>query len=160
MTDLIDVFKKALADEVKAAVFYKLAAETTEDDQARMVFLDLVGMEENHAKELISKVEGTSLLEGWNAEAYLRELESTTSITIFEDIAPIVRRGDTKTILELARNMEVKARQNYETLATESKEKSLRDFFSDMVNEENSHIKQMDFLLLSLDIDEQDKPGL
>lgn len=160
MSNLIDVFKKAIADEVKASIFYRLASETTEDDQARMVFLDLVSMEENHAKELISRVKGTSLLEGWDVESYLKEVESTTSVAIFDDIAPIIRRGNTKTILELARNIEVNACKNYETLVAKSTEKALKDFFSDMVNEEKSHIKQMEFLLLSLDIDEQDKPGL
>jgi len=160
MSNLVDVFKQAMADEVKATAFYRLAAETTEDDQARMVFLDLVSMEENHANDLINKLKGTSILEGWDPEAYLDELEASTDTAISEDVASTIRQGNVKTILEMAKEMEINARGNYETLASDSKEEMLRNFFAEMVKEEENHIKQMDFLLLSLDIDEEDRPGL
>ena len=160
MSSLVDVFKQAMADEVKATAFYRLAAETTEDDQARMVFLDLVSMEENHAKDLIDKVKGTSLLEGWDAKVYLDELEASTDTAISEEVASTIRQGNVKTILEMAKEMEISARGNYETLAAEAKEEMLRSFFAEMVKEEENHVKQMDFLLLSLDIDAEDRPGL
>jgi len=160
MSNLVDVFKQAMADEVKATIFYRLAAETTEDDQARMVFLDLVNMEENHAEDLINKVKGTSLVEGWDPKAYLEALESSTDAVISEDVASIIRQGNVKAILEMAKEMEVNASGNYQTLAKEAKEEMLRNFFAEMVKEEENHVKQMDFLLLSLDIDEEDRPGL
>jgi hypothetical protein len=151
MTNLTNVLEEVLTGEVKAIAFYKIASIISRDSQARMIFCDLMRIKGKYIEELISKVTETSLSEEWDAN-HLGKFVSTISTTFGENIASIIHRRIMKEILESARDMQAKARKNYEILEAESKAKELKNFFSNMVDEENFYIKQMDFLLLNLKI--------
>lgn len=160
MQTATDVLKTALFNEVKAGAFYQKAAEMTKNDNSRMIFLELANMEDDHATELIRKTEGQPCTQGFDPEAYLRELERSIELTLTVQETELLENGDMRAILELAIAMEGKARDTYLNLASQASSDEVRAFCKGMAKEEDSHVRRIETLLTSLDMDEDDRPGL
>ena len=86
MRTLLDIFKLALLNEVKAQLFYRVAAEITERDEARLWFIELSSLEADHAHDLIRRMEESSMLEGFNARACLQELQASTAAWLMDPV--------------------------------------------------------------------------
>ena len=139
MRTLLDIFKLALLNEVKAQLFYRIAAEITEGDEARLWFIELSGVEEDHAHELIRAMEQRSLLDGFDARAYLRQLQAPTAAVLRIDEVRSFRQGGLDTVLRYAREMEARSRDNYLALANGVDRCELRDYFLSLAAEEQLH---------------------
>ncbi|MBF0285627.1 MAG: ferritin family protein [Magnetococcales bacterium] len=160
MKKATDVFKKALLHEVHGQYFYQKASEITKNDASRMVFLELVDMEDGHARELVEKAKSAPCAKGFNPEAYLRELEATVEARISGAMKKVLRKGKIRKVLALAIDMEKRARANYEKLAEKATDADVKKYCRELAQEEKKHQGQLQQLLNSLDMDLDDRPGL
>lgn len=117
MRTAAEILKAAIEHEVKAGVFYNKAAELTNNDESRMVFLELIGMEDDHAKELVNMVKTSAFAVEFDAQAYLDELEENAENSVTVEETDLIKNGDMKAVLTMAIEMEEKATKNYEDLA-------------------------------------------
>ncbi|MBF0446799.1 MAG: ferritin family protein [Magnetococcales bacterium] len=155
----IKLFKKAIAGEVIASNFYSLASEITKNDEARMVFLELSGMEDGHAQTLVDHVKKTPEAEIFDAQAYLDDLiKKDDALSL--DNTEVVRNGSLKEVLELAISLEHSAKDNYDQLADETIDPELKQFCINLSTEESNHARQLTNVLNSIDMDMEDRPGL
>jgi rubrerythrin len=154
------IAKAVLRHEVKASAFYNLAAEITHNDESRMVFLELVEMEDGHTQELVKKITNTHFASDFDPQAYIRELEATVDTTIRQGDSRVVLEGDMKQVLEFAIAMEEEAVENYGKMAAHAENDDVKQFCEEQVVEEQSHIKSLRQLLQSLDMDAEDRPEL
>jgi rubrerythrin len=155
-----DVLKNALANEVKAAAFYTLASETTPDDQTRMLFLELAGLEEDHARVFLEKAEGTELLDGFDAGAYLKELEENMHVDAKSSHGSLLESGDMEAVLDFAIGMEAHARDTYQVMATMVENPSIKKYCQVLADEEEGHRKMLEQARTSIDMAEADRPAL
>ncbi len=160
MQDAIKFFKDALSSEVKAAALYELAAETTQDDESRMLFLKLVDMEEGHARVLANKVKNAPCGQEFDVDAYMKELESQVTPTLSDEERDIITKGTVHQVLEMAIDHELKARDTYQNLADEAVDPDVKSYCLEMVEEEQGHATSLRNLLTSLDMSPEDRPGL
>lgn len=160
MSNLIDVFKQALRNETKARAFYHLASEVTQNDESRMLFIDLAGFEENHARDLIKMAGGVNFPEEWDAEAYLDELEEDTHAGIPDHELKAIHDSDMATVLKLAREMELSSMTTYRTLAAGVADQTLRDYFNKLAEQESHHLAEVERRALALDMDDSDRTAL
>jgi len=155
-----DVLKNALANEVKAAAFYNLASEITPDDEARMLFIELAGLEEDHAREFLQKAEGTELLDNFDANTYLSGLEENMDDIAKSSHSALLTSGDMGAILDFAIGMEAHARDTYKVMATMVENPSIKKFCQELADEEDDHRKILERAKNSLGMDQEDRPTL
>lgn len=155
-----ELFKSALKHEVRSEVFFNQAAEITKNDESRMLFLELAGMEEDHIWRLISKTKSTPWPEEFNPETYVKELESSIKSIISVDETEILQNGDMKAVLELAIGMEKKAHETFVELAEKAASQEVKNCCRELSREEQKHLNSLTSLLASLDMDEDDRSSL
>ena len=155
-----ELFKSALKHEVRSEVFFNQAAEITKNDESRMLFLELAGMEEDHIWRLIRKTKSTPWPEEFNPETYVKELESSMESIISVDETEILRNGDMKAVLELAIGMEKEAYETFVELAEKAASQEVKNCCRELSREEQKHLNSLTSLLASLDMDEDDRSSL
>ncbi len=155
-----DVLKNALANEVKAAAFYNLASERTPDDEARMLFIELTGLEQDHAREFLEKAEGTELTDGFDAKAYIAELEQDMEEAAKTAHNELFESGDMTAILDFAISMEIHARDTYHVMATMVESPAIKQYCDELAMEEEGHRKMLEQAKTSLSMEEEDRPVL
>ncbi len=160
MQAAIQCDKDALRHEMKASAFYNKAAEITRDDESRMLFIKLSGMEDDHANQLAAKVKNAPCGQHFDVGAFMRELDNDAQATISPADLQVIENGTVQQVLELAISYEKQAVQNYENLAKESTDLDVKAHCLDAVKEEGSHVRELTNLLNSLDMSEDDRPGL
>lgn len=160
MQDAIQFFKDALSNEVKAAALYEQAAESTRDDESRMLFLKLADMEDGHARVLANKVKNAPCGQGFDVDGYLKELESTVNPTLSAAEQEIINKGTIRQVLELAIAHEEKARDTYKSLADEAVDVDVKTYCLEMVKEEQEHVTSLTNMLSSIDMPPEERPGL
>ncbi|MBF0309765.1 MAG: ferritin family protein [Magnetococcales bacterium] len=160
METAADFFKTAIYNEVKGAAFYNMAAEETENDESRMLFLKLADMEDGHTLELIRKAKNAPCGQGFDPEAYLKELESSMSSTISREEAAAIKKSDMPAVLQMAIALERNARDNYLNLANAATNPEVRQHCQVLAHEEEGHAKALENLLHSLEMTPDDRPGL
>ena len=160
MQAAVQFFKNALHNEVKAAAFYEQAAEETNDDESRMLFLKLADMEHSHARVLANKVKNAPCGQELNVEKYLKDLEQDPDTPISTQETDIIRNGSIRNVLELAIQMEVDSRDNYSKLADESVDVDVKSYCLELIREEQQHANALTNLLNSMDMSDEDRPGL
>ncbi len=157
---VIQLFKTAIFNEVKSRVFYTQAANITQNDESRMVFLELSSEEDDHALDLIKKAKGVSFLQECNLEDYLKKLESSMENVISGEELEILRTGEMKAVLELASHHEKRARENYLALVEKAEDPAVKDFCGELAKMEEEHFNSVNRMLYSLDMDEDERPAL
>ncbi len=155
-----DVLKNALANEVKAAAFYNLAAKVTPDDETRMLFIELAGMEDGHSRDFLEKATGTELAEGFDAEAYLDELEKDMEEQAETAHNDLFESGDMNAVLDFAISMESHARDTYQVMASMVENPAIKKFCSELAEEEEEHRKMLELAKTSLSMELEERPGL
>ena len=93
MQAAIQFFKDALRNEVKAAAFYNKAAEITQNDESRMLFYKLAGMEDEHANLLASKAKNAPCGRDFDVGAFLNELEDGPVPSLSPEETKIIETG-------------------------------------------------------------------
>ncbi|MBF0160796.1 MAG: ferritin family protein [Magnetococcales bacterium] len=160
MQAAIQFFKDALHHEVRAAAFYNKAAEITRDDESRMLYIKLAGMEEGHTSSLVEKVKTAPCGKAFDVDAFVRELENEAADAISPEHLSLIETGSMRQVLELAIQFENQACQDYENLAREATDFSVKSYCQEAVKEERGHIRELSNLLNSLSMSEEDRPGL
>lgn len=160
MQSAADVLKNALFNEVKASAFYAKAAEITQNDASRMVFLSLSDMEDDHARVLIQRAANAPCAAEFDASAYLSQLEATMDATITVEENELLKTGTVRQVLEMAVQLESTARDTYLELAEKAQSAEVKEFCQLLAKEEDGHLARLTRLLQSLDMDEDDRPGL
>lgn len=160
MQTATEVLKNALYNEVKASVFYAKAAEITENDASRMVFLSLVNMEDDHARDLIQRTQGAPCSVGFDAKGYLAQLEATMESTLTVSDNEVLRTGTMEQVLDLAIQMETTSRDTYLDLSKQAENADVKAFCALLAKEEDGHVARLTRLRNSLDMDDDDRPGL
>jgi rubrerythrin len=158
--DVREIMKTALFNEVKAAAFYDQATEFTQNDAARMLFIELAGMEDDHAGALADKAKQDKAFAGFDAEAYLRTLESTMETTVPEHERQILETGSLEAILDLAIGLETNARDTYRALIDAAVSAEVRSFCKQLAKEEEKHRQQLVNARNNLTMDMDARPGL
>jgi len=160
MTTLGEIFKQALTNEVKARAFYRLAGEVTRNDESRMLFIELAGMEENHAQELVNMATNIPFDPPWDAPAFLDTLESATHASVTDHELTAIMDGDMKTVLTVAREMEHATMTAYRTLAEKSDNDEVRAYFTKLSEQEASHLAEVERMALTLETADSERPAL
>jgi len=160
MEKAIEIFKNALEMEVEAEIFYEKAAEITDDDESRMVFLELSDMEDGHAHRIVERFKSTSFGQLFDAESWLKEVEDEGSKTIEVKVTDLVNQGDMRAILKAAIKMEEEARDNYKRLAESFTDPEDVAYCNDLAAEEQQHVNSLTQLVRSIDMDPEERPEL
>ena len=160
MQAAIQFFKDALRHEVKASAFYNKAAEITRDDESRMLFIKLAGMEDEHTNRLLDKVKNAPCGKAFDIPAFMKELEADTTQAISADESEIIESGSLREVLALAIRLEGASGENYENLAREAVDFDVKAHCQELIVEEKKHTQALVNLLTSLDMSDEDRPGL
>jgi rubrerythrin len=159
MEETIKLIKKAIAAEVTASAFYTLASEVTQQDDTRMVFIELSTMEDDHAQELVNKFKGIFSAKEFDSQAYLDELIKKDEGVDVER-TNLVKTGSMEEVLEFAIAMENNAKATYDKLADEVIDPTFKQYCMELAQEEVEHAKTLTNSLESLDMDMEDRPAL
>jgi rubrerythrin len=160
MEKAIEIFKNALEMEVQAEIFYEKAAEVTEDDESRMVFLELSNMEDGHARRIVERFKKTAFGSAFDADKWLYEVEREDDKILNVEISDLIAQGDMRAILESAVKMEEKARDSYRQLSERFSDPEDIAYCSDLADEEQKHVNSIMRLLNSIDMEPEDRPEL
>lgn len=160
METATDIIKKALRNEIHASAFFAKAAEMTKDDESRMLFLELGGMEDNHADALVEKLKHTPCGDDLDLAAYLKELENSAEPIMTPEELATIENGDARTVLRMAIDLELKAKETYAKLADELVDLEVKSYCLELVRQEKTHASMLTKHLRSMDMDEEDRPGL
>ncbi|MBF0159280.1 MAG: ferritin family protein [Magnetococcales bacterium] len=160
LTNGVELFKSALLGEAKAAYFYQLASELTDNDEARMLFLSMVDTEEDHTRQILEKISQTSFSAVFDAANWVREEASKVTVTLAADEEAKIRTGTLRDMLQMAINMENQAKEGYLSLHNMLVDEGLKAYCRDLARQEELHQQALTRLLDSLSMDPEDRPGL
>ena len=159
MQKTIELLKTAIEAEVRSQAFYAKAAELTNDDESRMVFIELADMEEGHAQHLADRFNKGEIARHGDLQSFLDQLGEGEDL-IDVEITPFVKDAPIHKVLEFAIRQEEKARDNYLALAERLTDEEDVAYCQTLVTEEEEHAARLQQLLLSLDMDEAERPGM
>lgn len=160
MQEITKILKAALFNEVKSGTFYTKAAEITDENDSRMLFLELSGKEDDHARLIVKKLEGTPYAKEFDLEAYLNYLESTNESPFSAEESKTLKSCDIKKVLDLAIGQEKKALEIYLNLEKKAVDPELKSLCHELVQEEKGHLNSVTTMRLSLNISEEERPAL
>ena len=160
MEKAIEIFKNALELEVQAELFYEKASELTDDDESRMVFLELADMEDGHAHQIVNRFKDTDFGRLFDADAWLKEVEREDDKILDVVAVDVIAQGDMKAILKYAIKMEEDARDNYQRLAETFTDPDDVAYCADLAQEEQKHVNSLLDLVRSIDMDPEERPVL
>jgi rubrerythrin len=143
MQTLLDAFKLALFNEVKARAFYRRAAEVTRYNDARLWLLSLAGLEEDHAHAIARRVGGDSFAAGFDARGYIDELQDTLDSVLTPEEEAVVLEGERSAVFDLAKSMELTASEIYHAMAEGIADPELAQFFFSLSRQERGHYEEL-----------------
>ena len=160
MQKTVELLKNAIEAEIRAQVFYAKAAELTNDDESRMVFIELAGMEEGHAQHLVDHFNKGPVAEATDLQAFLDETEADTDKLLEVVETPFVKDGSMDKVLDFAITQEHKARDNYIALIGKMVDSEDRRYCEELAQEEEEHAARLLKLRRSLDMADEERPGM
>ncbi|MBF0187177.1 MAG: ferritin family protein [Magnetococcales bacterium] len=160
MKNVDKLLKAAILHEVKAGAFYNRAAEVTNNDESRMLFLELAGMEDDHAGGLVKSAKKDPALQRLDAEAMLKDAMNSTEGKISKKEEDTISSGNLKEVLEMAIGFEKEAEETYRKMATKAKDDNFKAFCEQLCKEEAGHKNSLTTLLNNLDMDIEDRPAM
>ena len=160
MESVVDILKHAIDNEIKAKVFYGKAAGITEDGESQMVFLQLVEMEDGHARTLVDRFGDLFAEAGFPAAEYVAKRESETEKDLDLHENEIIERGDIRAALDFAIGLEERARDAYLGLMSRVDRDEQREVLKDLAGEEQKHYDMLSGLLASVDLPSDERPAL
>ncbi len=140
--ELIEAVKAAMGAELKAADFYKNAADNTSDPAGKNMFLELTRFEQSHHDALSGLLEsiqaGGSLSEYAGISFAVPKAEAPTGSIPKDELTTQIDA------LTTAIAAEKKAKETYAQLAAKSDDPLLVALFSKLSDEENLHRKVLE----------------
>lgn len=156
----VETFKKALYNEVKSEVFYRMAADSTKRDDCAMVFMELADFEGDHARQLCHRVADSPHYKGFDAPKYLAKLEESVEATVSPKDEKTVREGDMRSILRLAKRLEIESRDTYRALARDTDDPAVKSFCEELSRMEAGHLEEIIKLERAMEMPEEERPAL
>lgn len=160
MEKAIEILRNAIEHEVCAEVFYQKASQITDDDESRMVFLELSQMEDGHARQLALRFSETPLASQFDPMGYLREVESEAEVRMSPEENAVIRHGNMVEVLDFAIRQEKRARDNYRGLAEYFTDPEDRAYCEELARAEQQHVERLYALRDSLGMDPEERPDL
>jgi rubrerythrin len=160
MEKVVDIVKHAITNEVRARTFYAKASELSTVGESQMVFIELVEMEDQHARRLVDAFGELLGREGVDAEAYLAEQEADVDRALGEDAVATIAGGEMRPVLDFAIGMEVQARDNYLVLETKVDGAELKTLCRDLAAEEQKHFDLLTEARSGVDTPIDERPAL
>jgi hypothetical protein len=105
--------------------------------------LALAGLEEDHTMSLIRRVGDREFAAGFDAHAYLAELQASVEAVLNPEEEAIVREGERQTLFDLAKGMELQAHENYLAMAEEATDAELAQYFRSLAAQEHGHYEEL-----------------
>ena len=160
MREAVEILKSALYNEVILRTFYSKATDITNDDESRMLFLELTSDEEDHVQLIIKRLEGPPYAREFDPQKYLKELESSLENILYSNETESLQSADIKKVLEIAIKMEKRARDTYLDLEKKVSSPEVKTMCHELATEEKEHLNSVTTMLLSLDMGEEERPSL
>jgi rubrerythrin len=160
MQKTTELFKTALEVEIKSTLFYAKAAEVTQDDSARMVFLELSNFEDGHIKRIVEVARRHNLGDQDELKRFIDQMEEDAGTILSTDESALLDVGDIDAIFKFAVNMETKSKQAYVDLAAHCDNQDFRGFCKEMIAEETKHASQLEHERQSLQLEMEDRAPL
>ena len=160
MDKVVDIVKLAIASEVKAKMYYEKASELTSRGESLMIFIELVEMEDTHARRLVNAFGGHLQQAEIDVEDYLAELEANSKQTLSQAESHLLQAADMRQVLEFAMNMERMARDTYLDLARHVQTDKLRRLCENLADEEQQHHDLLSEARSGVDMPLDERPAL
>jgi rubrerythrin len=160
MQTVVDVLKLAIVSEIKAKTFYTKASEITSDGEAQMVFLELVEMEDGHARLLVDRFADLFAAAGFDARTFSEESAAAIEKSLGVEETELITAGDMRRVIDFAAGLEAQARDNYTELATRMENPDQRAICEDLAAEEQRHFETLSKLRVSVDTPIDERPAL
>ncbi len=160
MKKVVDIVKLAIANEVRAKVFYAKAADITSDGESQMVFIELTEMENGHAELLVDRFGVLLQHEGVDGAQYLATLAEDTERTLGVEATDLIVRGEMRAVIEFAIGMETRARDSYIELRDSLTDVGLQAVCEDLAQQEQQHHDMLSALRVDVDTPIDERPAL
>lgn len=160
MQSAVEILKTAIENEIRSEVFYTKASELTQDDESRMVFIELAGLEDNHARHLAERFKGEAAKGQLDLDAFVDEVGRRADQMLSVDETRLITEGSMAEVLEFAVGQEERARDNYRSLAAQLEDPADRAFCEALAEEEQLHAERLLQLRRSIDMDPDERPDL
>ena len=160
MKSVADVIKIAIRNEVQAKTFYGKASEIVAPGESQMVFIELVEMEDAHARRLVEGFGDQLRSEGVDAAAILAEFEADAEKTLDDDQIAALENAAMRPVLDFAIGMEARARDNYLSLAEQVEGDPLVALCRELAAEEQRHFDALTEARIGVDTPLEERPEL
>jgi len=160
MDSVVNVIKQAIENEVRAKTFYAKAADIATDGEAHMVFIELIEMEDLHARRLVDGFGSVLADAGVDGEAYLAGLEADVEKTLVSDQLALLENAEIRPVIDFAIGMEAKARDSYLGLKAQMQTDQLQALCQELADEEQAHFDQLSQARSGVDTPPEERPML
>lgn len=160
MQNVVEVIKLAITNEVRAKTFYARAADLAQDGEAQMVFIELIEMEDQHARRLVDGFGGVLAEAGVDGGAFLDDLEANVDATLDQDQIKLLEDQEMRPVIDFAIGMEAKARDAYLDLKTRVETDELQALCQELADEEQRHFDSLTEARIGADAPPEERPML
>jgi len=160
MDSVVDVIKHAIENEVRAKTFYAKAADIAEDGESHMVFIELIDMEDLHARRLVEGFGSVLADDGVDGAAFLAGLEADVEKTLVNEQIELLKNAEIRPVLDFAIQMEANARDAYLGLKDRLDTNHLKALCQQLADEEQAHFDQLTEARSGVDTPPDERPML
>lgn len=160
MESAVDILKQAIDNEIMAKVFYGRASGIAGDGEAQMVFLELVDMEDGHARLLVERFADVFAAADFDAAAWVARREGEAEKVLQTEQIRILEEKDLRAALEFAIGMEIRARDAYLGLVPQVEPEAQKALLTDLAAEEQKHHDMLSKALVDVDIPPEERTPL
>ncbi|MFO7652925.1 MAG: ferritin family protein [Candidatus Krumholzibacteriia bacterium] len=156
----VDIVKIAIENEVRARIFYGKAADLTSEGESQMVFLELVEMEDGHARRVVNDLGEIMRSAGQDPTAFLEQKEAELARDLPVEESELIKNGEMRAVIEFAIGREALARDSYRELADLVDGEQERRVCEELAEEEQRHHDMLSKLRQSVDTPMDERPAL
>lgn len=160
MDSTVEVIKHAITNEVRAKTFYAKAADIAQDGEAQMVFIELIEMEDQHARRLVDGFGQVLSGAGIDGQAFLADLTADVEKTLEVEQVKLLEDAELRPVIDFAIGMEAKARDTYLALKGDVEGDHLKALCQELADEEQRHFDQLTEARIGVDTPPEERPML
>ena len=160
MDSVVEIIKTAITNEVRAKTFYAKAADLAQDGEAQMVFMELIEMEDAHARRLVDGFGAVLADGGVDGEAFLEALTADVEKTLETAQVKLLEDAEMRPVIDFAIGMEARARDAYVGLKDKVEGAALKALCQELADEEQKHFDQLTEARVGADTPLDERPML